>query len=165
MKPVTHSVLQWITELCKHHPSSSYPCMLQSRSCPAVSPISRIRSHRGFSCFILRMSRFSAPRFYPHIPRWRTPADTCTQRGLNTRSLACMSLEPCTVRFVETPEGQFNLSEWRTIQAGFFTSAAVGREDGGRVVRKWTSFLEKSTSSVQSKATRIFFSKRGSFSK
>ena len=44
-------------------------------------------------------------------------------------------------------------------------SSSAGGRVAGRVVLNWTRSFEKSRSSVQSKATRTFFSNRGSFSK
>lgn len=43
--------------------------------------------------------------------------------------------------------------------------SSAGGSVRGRAVLKWTRSFEKSTSSVQSKATRTFFSNRGNFSK
>jgi hypothetical protein len=49
--------------------------------------------------------------------------------------------------------------------AGFSGSSSASGRVGWRAILKWTRSFEKSTSSVQSNATRTFFSNRGSFIK
>src|SRR5688572_13060431 len=49
--------------------------------------------------------------------------------------------------------------------ACFVAPSSTDDRDAGRVVLNWTRSFEKSKSRVQSKATRTFFSNRGSFIK